>query len=157
MADKPTLYLESTIPSYLTARPSRDVVVLAHQEITREWWKRYIDRYEVYVSEVVFSEVARGDPGAARLRVETIQGFPVLQVTEDIRELARVYLREIPLPSQGLADAMHLALAAWNEMDYVLTWNCRHIAGGRVKRRLAEINPILELRTPTICTPEELL
>jgi len=157
MADKPTLYLETTIPSYLTARPSRDVIVLAHQEITREWWERKASCYDIHVSELVYFEVQQGDRTAAQQRFASIGGYPVLQITDEARELAEVYVQKIPVSRGAAADALHLAIATLNEMEYLLTWNCRHIASGLVKRRLAEINSGGGFLSPTICTPEELL
>jgi len=156
-ARKPTLYLETTVPSYLTSRPSRDVVVLAHQQLTQEWWQQQLSAYEVYVSEAVLVEAQKGDAHAAASRVELLRPFPVLGVTEDVRDLARVYREQIPLPEGAAFDALHLAVATWNEMNYLLTWNCRHIACGHTKRRLIEINLKRGFVSPTVCTPEELL
>lgn len=132
-------------------------MVLAHQEITREWWQRCQPHYDVFVSELVHREAEQGDREAARKRIAFLHGFPVLQITDDARELAELYARKIPLPRDAGADGLHLAIATWNRMDYLLTWNCRHIAGGLVRRRLPEINSEIGFVSPTICTPEELL
>ena len=155
-AIRPRVYLETSVVSYLVARPSRDIVVLGHQETTRAWWDCSVALHEVYVSELVHLEVGRGDPGAASQRLKAIAQFPVLAISEEARGLADLYVREIPLPVKASADALHLAIATLNRMDYVVTWNCEHIARGRVKRRLAEINRAKDLPIPTICTPEEL-
>lgn len=152
-----TLYLETTIPSYLTARPSTDVVILGHQHITREWWKTQALHFDIFVSELVHEEIARGDTDAVDRRLAAIERFPVLAVTDEATELAAVYLQDMTLPERASADALHLALATLNGMDYLLTWNCRHIARGSVKRALPLINAARGFGSPTICTPEELL
>lgn len=154
---KPTLYLESTIPSYYAARPSKDLVILTHQHLTREWWDTRLDRYEVFVSEIVHDEILRGDSGAARRRAQVIESFSTLDVSDEAERLAQAYLSELLLPQNALADALHLAVASINEVDYLLTWNCRHIARGSVKRKLPDINAARGLVSPTICTPEELM
>lgn len=155
-AVKPRIYVETSVVSYLVARPSRDVVVLGHQETTRAWWDSSLALHDVYVSELVLLEAKRGDPGAASERLEAIAQFPVLAISDEARKLAGLYVREIPLPVKASADALHLAIATLNQMDYVVTWNCEHIARGRVKRRLEEINRANDLAVPTVCTPEEL-
>ena len=155
-AIRPRLYLETSVVSYLVARPSRDVEVLGHQETTRAWWDSSLALHEAYVSALVHLEAGRGDPGAASQRLKAIEQFPVLAISEEARHLADLYVREIPLPVKASADALHLAIATLNRMDYVVTWNCEHIAQGRVKRRLEEINRAQGLAVPTICTPEEL-
>ena len=155
-AIKPRVYVETSVVSYLTARPSRDIVVLGHQETTRAWWGSSLPFYEAYVSELVHLEAGRGDVVAASERLKAIAQFPVLAISERARELAEHYIREIPLPVKANADALHLAVATLNRMDYVVTWNCEHIARGRVKRCLEEINRTGGLAVPTICTPEEL-
>jgi predicted nucleic acid-binding protein len=153
---RPRAYLETSVVSYLVARPSRDVVVLGHQETTRAWWDSSLALHDAYVSELVYSEAGRGDPRAASQRLKAIEQYPVLAISEEARHLADLYIREIPLPAKASADALHLAIATLNRMDYVVTWNCEHIAQGRVKRRLEEINRAHGLAVPTICTPEEL-
>jgi len=154
---KPTLYLETMVPSYYVAKPSTDIVLQGHQHITHEWWHTRRDRYEIFVSELVVQEARRGDPDAAKRRCDAIAGFSMLRVTPEAVELAGVYLKTISLPSSAEADALHLALAVVNGMDYLVTWNCRHIARGSVMRALPIVNAERGLGTPTICTPEELL
>lgn len=154
---RPSLYLETTVPSYYVARPSTDMVILTHQHMTQEWWNTQLGDYEAFVSEVVYDEIRRGDADASRRRLEVIKGFPTLDVTDEAADLAQIYLEELPLPRKALADALHLAVASMNGMDYLLTWNCRHIARGSVKRLLPSVNAARGLSSPTICTPEELM
>ena len=155
--EKPALYLETTVVSYLAARPSSDVVTLTHQEMTRQWWEKRRKQYAIFVSEVVHIEANRGDAEAARRRIQIIKPFPVLRATRDARELAKHYMSMIPLPRCAEADALHLAIAVINRMDYLVTWNCRHLAAARVRRAAEHINRVRELAPCTICTPEELL
>ncbi|MBI2424713.1 MAG: type II toxin-antitoxin system VapC family toxin [Candidatus Hydrogenedentes bacterium] len=154
---KPRLYLETTVPSYYTSRPSADIVLAGHQQITREWWLFRSSGYGIFVSELVWQEASRGDGEASVKRCEAIAAFPVLRTNPLALDLAGEYLKTLPLPANAGADALHLALAVVNGMDYLLTWNCRHIARGSVKRALPGVNDKLGYDTPTICTPEELL
>ena len=150
------LYLETSVVSYLIARPSRDVVVLAHQQITRDFWEKRLGRFEVFISQIVLEEASRGDRGAAKSRLDLISPFPLLPVTLEVDRLAELYLREKVIPPVAIRDAYHIALASVHEMDYLLTWNCRHIASGEVRRRLAELHRREDIFPLVICTPEEL-
>src|SRR5215471_9874907 len=154
---KPTLYLETTIPSYYTARPVRDVIVLAHQEITRMWWEQRLPLFTIYISPVVLEEARQGDPEAAQRRLEVLAPFPVLEATAAIERLAETYMTQLSLPDKALRDVAHLAFACGYELDYLVTWNCTHIANAELRRRLIALNTTLGLQTPTICTPEELM
>jgi hypothetical protein len=153
----PTVYLETTIPSYLAARPSRDLIVAAHQQITHEWWRDAHRRFELYISEAILAEIRAGDPEAAARRLALVDGFPVLSLNEEIRTLVHAYDQRLGLPARARADLPHLAFAVVYAMDYLVTWNCAHLANGEVIRRLTEINTALQRLTPVIVTPEELL
>ena len=154
---KPTVYIETSIISYLTAKPSRDLIVAGHQQITVEWWENVRSKVECFVSPFVLQEAARGDEEFAQRRLAAIAGFPVLAENNEIRDLARKYFAVINLPEQAKIDAFHLAVAAWYRIDYVLSWNCKHIASGRVQKVLGETNASLDVHTPVLCTPEELM
>lgn len=154
---KPTLYLETTVPSYYTAQPVRDIIVLAHQAITRTWWEQHLSRFEVYISPIVLEEASRGDPEQARHRLEILAPYPVLEATPEIEQLAQTYITDLAFPAKALRDAAHLAFACGYELDYLVTWNCTHIANAEIRRGLMSINATLGLRTPIICTPEELM
>ena len=149
------IYLETTIPSYLTAWPSRDLVRAAHQQITREWWNRRHE-YELFVSQLVIRECRAGDSEAASARLEVLEGLPLLEQSEDIEALAGELVRKVPLPERATADALHIATAAMHGMHYLLTWNCKHIANATLRGRIESVCRAAGFEPPTICTPEEL-
>jgi hypothetical protein len=152
---KPRVYLETTVVSYVTARPSRDVVRLAHQQITRDWWSGRA-RFELHVSEAVLLEARGGDPAAAAERLAVLRDIPVLDVTPESGDLARRLVRDHAVPAIAAADALHVAVAVVNGMHFLLTWNCRHIANVLSRRRIERSCRLAGLAPPIICTPEEL-
>ena len=154
---KADTYLDSNVISYLTAWPSRDVVTLAHQQLTREWWDRQRESFELHISELVAFEISRGDPNAARERLEFVRDLPVLRITPEARALADRIFRATTLPDKAAADALHVAIAAVNGMDFLLTWNCTHIANGVVVKVVNATCRDSGYEPPTICTPEALL
>ena len=143
--------------SYLTARPSRDLIIAAHQQVTLEWWENALPLLDPFVSIVVIEEASRGEPEAARLRLEKISSFPVLEVARGVRELAELYFAQTQIPGKARADAYHLALASFHGMDFLVSWNFTHIVGATVKTAIREINASRYIHTPFICTPEELM
>ena len=155
--NKPALYLESTIISYLAAYPSRDLIVAAHQQITHEWWDRARSKFSNYISQAVLEEISIGDPDAASRRLALVAGLPILALTEEVELLAEEYLHKLGLPRGAQLDVVHLACAVFYEVDYLLTWNCAHLANGLVIKRLQRANAVLGRATPIIATPEELL
>ena len=155
--DKPSIYVESSVVSYHTARASRDLLVLSHQEITRVWWEQHLHTCEPCISGVVLQELGRGDPDAAAERLEAVSEFRVLPLLPDVEPLAALYVSELPLPQTSMYDALHIALASVHAMDYLVTWNCKHIANAHLRRRLSDISQRMNMTIPVICTPEELL
>jgi hypothetical protein len=151
------VYLETTIISYLTARPSRSVLSAAHQQITVDWWTRRRHDFDLLVSELVLREAEAGDPEAARRRLEILAGLPRLTLTKEAIELAADFLRKGLLPEKAAEDGMHIAIATAHDVDYLLTWNCAHIANPEIQERLAKFLYERGLVLPFICTPEELL
>lgn len=149
-------YLETTIVSYLTGRPSRDLLVAAHQQLTADWWATMRPAFDCYVSQVVVEEAAAGDAEAAGRRLALIHDLPRLSVTDAATELAEALLSPRALPREAAGDALHIALAAVHGMDYLLTWNCKHIANAAMRRYIEEICAELGYEAPVICTPEEL-
>jgi hypothetical protein len=156
MASK-RVYLETTIPSYLTSRPSRDIIEAARQEITREWWEEHRQLFDLYVSQYVLDEAAGGDPDAARRRQRLLRGIPLLQTGEEVIELGEALLVKSAVPEKAAIDALHVAVATVHQMDVLLTWNCRHLANAE---RLGLIFRVIRdkgYEPPLICTPEELM
>ena len=154
---KPKVYLETTIPSYLTSRPSRDLVTAAHQQITREWWDTRRHDFDLFVSQMVIDEASAGDPEAATRRLEAVATLPLLDPQIEGIALAQMLIDSIPLPARAAADALHIAIAVVNGMDYLLTWNCTHIANAALRGRIEAACRSRGFRVPIICTPEELL
>ena len=134
---KPTAYIESSIISYLTARPSRDLIVAAHQQITVDWWEDVRPKVDGFISPFVNQEISRGDSEAAQKRIEAVKDLPVLEINHDIQELAEKYFVALEIPEKARLDAAHLAIAVWHEMDYLLSWNCRHIVSAILPQNLA--------------------
>ena len=152
---KPKVYLETSIPSYLTAWRSRDLIMAANQEITKEWWENR-DQFELYISALVLQEAGAGDPDAAQKRLEQLDDIPELDITEEVEQLANILIQKVPLPAKARIDALHIAAAALNGMDYLLTWNCSHIANAVLRQKIEAVCRELGYEPPTICTPQEL-
>lgn len=154
---KPRLYLETTIPSYLVARRSRDLRLAADQESTQEWWEDRRHDFDLFVSQVVIVEARRGDPQFAAARLEKLRGIPVLDALPAGEQLAERLLAEGVIPDIAADDATHLGFAAANKMDYLLTWNCSHINNRALLRRIERACAGCGLICPVICTPTELM
>lgn len=152
---KPKVYVETTIVSYLSALPSRDIVLAAHQQLTREWWARR-ERFDLFVSRPVWNEAARGNAAAAARRLAALDGIPVLLVSAEASDFADRLLITTVLPAKAAIDALHVGIAVLNGMDYLLTWNCTHIANAAIRGRIEEACRAANMRAPIICTPEEL-
>ncbi len=153
---KSRVYLETSVISYLTAWPSRDLVKAAHQEITREWWSTRA-RFELYVSQVVIGEAAGGDAEAARLRLQSVAGIPVLAASPEAGLLAERLVAEGSLPAKAAVDALHIAIAVVNGIDYLLTWNCTHIANAAMRHKIDAVCRRSGYESVVLCTPEELM
>ena len=153
----PRLYVETTIPSYLVARPSRDVVLAGQQETTRRWWEDKRGNYDLYISELVLEETAAGDPGMAAARHAALRGLPQLAQTPEVDALAAELLEQGIIPPVAAPDAEHIALAAVHAMNFLLTWNCKHIANATHRRRVEAVCAEAGLVCPIICTPHSLI
>ena len=154
---KPTVYIETSVVSYLTAWPSRDMVVAAYQQITRDWWRNARDRFELVASELVVSEAGAGDPDAAKHRLETLEAITLLAATEDAADLTQRLLDLEAVPRNAADDAAHIAIAVAHGVDYLVTWNFRHIANAAMRSRINRICRQAGYNPTTICTPNELM
>lgn len=154
---KPRVYVETTIPSMLVARPSRDVVVAANQQVTIEWWETRRRHHELLVSAFVLDEAARGDSEAAAQRLGIVNRLKILVFTPDAESLAGAILSSRLIPPKAAPDAAHIAVAAVHGMDFLLTWNCRHIANAAIQERLRGLCRRFGYSLPVICTPQELM
>ena len=151
------VYLETTIVSYLTARPSRDLITAAHQQITQQWWQTQRARFDLFVAPPVMQEAQAGDPDAAARRIVALQGIPLLTLSEEAAGLAQALIEPGPLPANAVVDALHIAIATVNGMHYLLTWNCTHIANAAIRSDIEDVCRARGYEPPVICTPEELL
>ena len=152
-----SVYLETTFISYLVARPSRDLRVAVHQQATQEWWANRRREFENCVSQVVIDEASAGDPAEVQKRLAIIGGLRALDVTADAESLTEAIIAARTLPPHAVRDAAHVAVAAVHTIDYLLTWNCKHLANAQITRRITLVCERMGHRMPTICTPEELM
>lgn len=154
---KPKVYLATTIPSLLTAWPSRDLIIAADQQVTKEWWRTRRRDFELFVSQVVLDEAAEGDKAAAAARLAGIRALPILEISREVEDVARAVLNSGLIPVKASNDALHLAVAAVHRMHFLLTWNCRHLANAAISDRLASTCRQAGFEMPVICTPKELM
>lgn len=154
---KKTVYIETSIPSYLTARPSRDVRVAAWQQITTEWWDSARKDFNIFTSELTIVEASAGNSEAAEKRLRILREIPELEIDEEVQELAEMLISNGGMPTFAEADALHVAVAAVHRIDYLLTWNCRHIDNAKKKPIIRSICIDAGYPYPEICTPMELL
>jgi predicted nucleic acid-binding protein len=154
---KPTVYLETSIVSYLAALPSRDLLTAAHQQITHLWWRTRRSSFELFVSQLVIDECMGGDAGAAGRRLALLAEFSLLDIGPEVTDLARYLATAIPLAPRAATDAFHIAIAARHGIDYLLTWNCAHIANAELRPRISHACIARGYEPPILCTPEELI
>lgn len=154
---KRRVYVETSIISYLTSRLSRDLIVAGHQQITQEWWANQRDKFEVFVSQTVLEEATVGDQEAAQQRLGVIESLPLLEISEEAVALAKDLIRIGPLSEKAEVDAIHIAIAVTNRVDYLLTWNCKHLANAALRNGIEHVCRSRGYDPVIICTPEELL
>lgn len=153
---KSKVYIETSIPSYLTAWRNPNLIMAANQELTKEWWENN-HKFDLYLSAVVIQECSYGDTDAAKRRLEVLSGIPEIEITEEVEIFAAILLNKVPLPYKAKIDALHIAVATVGGMDYLLTWNCKHIANATLRSRIEAVCRESGYEPPIICTPQELL
>lgn len=153
---KSRAYVETTIPSfYYEVRTEPDVV--ARREWTRQWWSEATDRFELVTSVAVLDELAGGSPERSAPRLALVNDLPLLPIEEPIADIVQVYLLHKVMPADPAGDALHLALASYHKCDFLVTWNCRHLANANKFGHIRRMNTILGLFVPALVTPLELL
>jgi hypothetical protein len=153
---KKSVYIETSVISYLTARVSRDLVSAARQQLTQEWWDNSRHNFELFVSRLVLKEIAGGDAAAADRRLDAVKGMTVLEMNADVIVLADELMKQCALPEKAREDAVHIAVSAVCGIDFLVTWNCRHIDNAVMKPVIRSVCADAGYVCPEICTPEEL-
>ena len=153
---KPSIYIETTIPSYLASRLSTNIITAGQQILTREWWEQERHHYRLYVSQAVLDESGGGNAEQAKKRLALIRAIPLLPINDTVAALSAVYMNLLSIPLSASMDAIHLAISVAHRIDYLLTWNCRHLAHGETRRKLHRYNATNELHEPMIVTPQEM-
>jgi predicted nucleic acid-binding protein len=151
-----SVYIETSILGYLTARATKNLIIAANVEVTRDWWESRRNDFTLYISQVVLDEVAQGDAEIAVKRLELVQDLALLELNEDVKKLATQFLLKSNLSPKASDDAAHIAVATIYGLDYLLTWNCKHIANAQIQKKLSQISVEFGYELPTICTPYEL-
>ncbi len=152
-----SVYIETTVLSYLVALTAKDVVIAGHQKTTQDWWTLRRAGFDCYISQVVIDEISVGDPSEVRKRLAIAATLDSLAVTEDAEQLTESIMRSRILPPKAVRDAAHIAVATVHKVQYLLTWNCKHLANAQITKRVSDLCRSAGYEMPTICTPEELL
>ena len=152
-----TVYVETSVFSYLAARRSRQLIVAARQRRTHTWWRTRRAAFDLYVSQVVIDEAKAGDPQPARTRARFLAGVPTLDMPDGVAGLAAALIEGVPLPRKAAADAAHIAVAAYHRIDFLLTWNLTHIANAELRPRIEAVCRASGHSVPILCTPDELM
>ena len=154
---KPKVYLETTIPSLLTAWPSRDLVIAADQQVTRTWWEKQRRNYDLAVSTLVLDEIKKGDPAAAAARLAALAECRIVAMDEAVAQLGEAIMRTRLIPTPAYNDALHIAAAARHGINFLLTWNCRDLANAAISEHVRMACRVAGYEPPVICTPYSLL
>lgn len=152
-----TAYIETTVPSYYVARPSASLIQAARQTSTRRWWDEGCSGFDLFTSQEALEEVGRGELAMAKERLELLQDAGVLEITEEVAALTKLLLSKQIVPAKAASDAVHIAVASVHRMDFIVTWNFKHIANPHIRTRLRDAVAATGAILPVICTPEELL
>ncbi len=154
---KSKVYIETSVISYFASRPSRDLIIAANQQATQEWWRTRKKDFEIYVSQLVIQEAGAGDVEAATSRLEALENIPLLDIVDDAIRLAEKLVEQKAIPEKASEDALHIALAAVHGMEYLLTWNFKHIANATMRANVELVCRLNGFEPPIICTPLELM
>jgi len=154
---KSKVYIETSVISYFASRPSRDLIIAANQQATQEWWRTRKKDFEIFVSQLVIQEAGAGDVEAATSRLEALENIPLLDIVDDAFRLAEKLVEQKAIPEQASEDALHIALAAVHGMEYLLTWNFKHIANATLRVNVELVCRLNGFEPPIICTPLELM
>ncbi len=152
-----SVYIETSIFGYLTARSTNNLIIAANIKLTLDWWDSRRNLFVLYASEVVLDEAAKGDTAIASQRLDLLQSLMLLDLSEEAIELSQEFLKQSNLPPKASNDALHIALATVYGLDYLLTWNCKHMANAQIQKKLSQISSQLGYELPVICTPYELM
>jgi predicted nucleic acid-binding protein len=152
-----SVYIETTIPSYLTAWRSPELSMAAKQQTTRQWWDDRRLYFDLFISDAVLLEASGGDPEAAKRRLEVLDGIPVLNPLSEADEIVMALIDRLSLPTRALADAAHIAICIVHGIDYLLTWNCTHIANATFQPIIHDVCDDFGFSAPVICTPDQLM
>jgi len=152
-----TVYVETSVVSYLTARPSGNIVIAAHQQVTRDWWDTRRRNFTLYTSQLVLQEAAGGNPEMAEDRLRLLKDLSALDISGEASTLARALVSAGAPPATAPEDALHIAIAVVNGLEYLLTWNCRHIANAAMRKTIEQVCRAEGYEPTILCTPEELL
>lgn len=155
--DKQTVYIETSIISYLTGRPIRDLITAGNQKLTYDWWHKSRHKFDCYISDFVIDEISKGDKGASTKRLEATRDLQKLKYNSEIENLAEKYMKLLQIPQKSYLDSLHLSVSVWYKIDFLISWNCKHIANGKVFYTLMEYNKNNSLYVPILCTPNELI
>jgi predicted nucleic acid-binding protein len=152
-----TVYLETSFISYLVSRPSNVPIILGHQQTTHLWWKNRRSSFECFTSQVTIDEASAGNAQEIQKRLSVLRDIPLIDVDVDSTILTKAIIDSAILPPHAFPDAAHIAVAASHEIDYLLTWNCKHLANAQIRRRITKVCEAAGYKMPLICTPEELM
>ncbi|MFZ1643279.1 MAG: type II toxin-antitoxin system VapC family toxin [Candidatus Contendobacter sp.] len=153
---KPIVYLESSVISYLTSRPNRDIIIAGRQATTLDWWENQRQRFELRISILVEEEISKGDPKAAKLRLETVADISSLTISDEATRIADLLLAKGAVPIGSEEDALHIGIAAAQGTDFLLTWNFKHINNAETKEAIIKLVESCGYKCPQLCSPEEL-
>jgi len=154
--ERDSVYIETSVVSYLAARRSRSLIAAAWQEVTWEFWENHRTTYDLYTSELVVEEASVGDSTAVERRLSFLRGIPELPVDQEVSHLAAALLADGAIPAKAELDALHVAVSAVHATTFLLTWNCRHLDNPAAKPRIRRVCVELGYTCPEICTPLEM-